>query len=278
MVTCFYACTKTVSDTADGKQNTSDNLVIAAAANQAVVSGIYDDLFGIALEVGGNASLNETGGRKATQNLSAKLGNCFSYTIDDVTADQWPKTLLIRFGTGCADATGRVRAGNIQVTYSGYFYYPGAVIVIKPLTYTVNGIAVTGTKTITNLSTNNAYKYGSVVTDGTVQLDTISVNFSSNTTIVNTYHYGGNPPDVSRDIFSIYGTDSLTYPSGIGASILVNEADALERKMECAWISKGKALVTMNGVTATINYGNGICDDSATIDLGDKIKSIVLPK
>ncbi len=278
MVTLFFACTKSATDTADIDTNKGDNATITAAADQAVVSGIYDDLFGIALEIGADAGYNETGRKAALDKLSAKLGiGCFNYDIDDVMNDQWPKTILLRFGAGCADNTGRVRAGNIQMIFSGYFFYPGSVITIKPLTYTVNGVKVTGTKTITNVSTGSLYKYTSVVTDGTVTLDSIMVSFISNTTLTQT---SGTATlgDVTDDIFKITGTDSLVYPGGIGASIVVNEADALERQVECPWIGKGKALVTVNGVSATINYGNGICDDSATIDLGDKIKAIKLPK
>jgi hypothetical protein len=194
-----------------------------------------------------------------------------------MTEDQWPKTVLVSFGAGCADNTGRVRAGNLQIIFSGFFYYPGSVITIKPLTYTVNGVKVTGIKTVTNIGTKDLAKYTSVVTGGTVTLDTITVNYSSNTTITQTDGFA-NLQDVTDDVFSITGTDSLSYPGGIGASIVVNAADALERRLECPWFGKGKALVTVNGVSATINYGNGICDDSATIDLGDKIKAIKMPK
>lgn len=277
MATLFFACTKSATDTAGVDTNKADNETITAAADQAIVSGIYDDLFGIALEIGAEAGLNQTGRKAQRSALAAKLGLCHPFDIDDVIKDQWPKTVLLKFGAGCADNTGRVRAGNIQMIFSGYFYYPGSVIIIKPLTYTVNGVKVTGTKTITNIGTNELYKYTAVVTDGTVTLDSITVNFSSNTTITQT---SGTATlgDVSDDVFSITGTDSLSYPGGIGASIIVNEADALERRLECPWFGKGKALVTVNGVSATVNYGNGVCDDSATIDLGDKVKSIILPK
>jgi hypothetical protein len=276
MATLFFACTKSATDTAEIDTNKSDNQAITAAADQAVVRTIYDDLFDIALEVGADNSLNQTGRKAPNSALAAKLGQCYEPVVDDITKDQWPKTVLIKFGAGCADKTGRVRAGNIQVIFSGYFYYPGSIIIIKPLTYTVNGMKVTGTETITNISTSEAQKFTAVVTDGTVTLDTIMVNFNSNATITQTDGLG-DLKMVDDDVFSITGTDSLSYPGGIGASIVVNEDGALERRLECPWFGKGKALVTVNGVSATINYGNGICDDSATIDLGDKIKAIKLP-
>jgi hypothetical protein len=275
-VTFFFACSKK-TDTANPDTNKADNETISAAADQAIVSGIYDDLFGIALEVGAKAGMNQAGRKAADLDLAAKLGICADPTIDDVSADQWPKTMLISFGDRCADATGRVRAGNIQVTYSNYFFYPGAVITIKPLSYTVNGVAVNGTKTITNLSTNSVYKYSSVITDGVIKLDTVTLSFKSNT-IITQIDGEATLTDVTDDVFSMYGTDSLIYPKGTVAAVTVGEADALERNLECPWISKGKALVTVGTVSANINYGNGICDDSATIDLGDKIKSIVMPK
>ncbi|QHS61236.1 hypothetical protein [Chitinophaga agri] len=274
MVTFFFACSKK-TETASPNANQADNHAINAAADQAIVSGIYDDLFGIALEVGAKAGMNQAGRRAPV--TAGKLGTCALPEVDDVSAGQWPKVMLIKFGSQCADETGRVRAGNIQVTYSNYFYYPNAVITIKPLSYTVNGIAVTGTEVITNLSTNSIYKYNAVLTDASLKLDTVTLSFTSNRTITQTDGLA-TLNDVTDDVFSIYGTDSLYYPNGLVAGISVAEGDALERKINCPWFSKGKALVTVGAITANVNYGNGVCDDSATIDLGDKVKSIVLPK
>lgn len=274
-ITFFYACTKNANDAAP--TNEPDNQAITAASYQAAVSVIYDDFFGVALELGGQAALNETG-RKANQDkLAAKLGGCLNYELDDRNVDSWPKTMLVDFKTGCADATGRVRAGTLQIIFSGYFYYPGSVIVVKPLTYTVNGVSVSGSATITNISVGNTARYTAVVTGGALKLDTVSLSYSSNYTLTRT---GGEltTSDVSDDIFSIYGTDSLVLSTGIKASTVVKETEPVERAIECAWIGKGKSLVTVNGQTATVNFGNGICDDSATVDLGDKVKSIKLPQ
>lgn len=59
MATIFFACTKTSSDATPS--NTNDNLSIGAAADQASVSGIYDDLFSIAAEISESEGLSETG-------------------------------------------------------------------------------------------------------------------------------------------------------------------------------------------------------------------------
>lgn|GEM_PF-661242 len=274
--TLFYACSKSNTDVTTS--NTNDNLTITAASDQAAVSSYFDDLFVIAQEVCQDAGYNQTG-RKAspTTEMTSKLGACYSYTVDNVQYDSWPKTILVSFGTSCADADGRVRAGNIQITMSGYFYYTGSIITVKPLTYTVNGKSVTGTQTITNTSSNSVYKYLSVISGGTVTLDTTSVKFGGTGTYTQTSGTAtlGN---VTDDIFTYVGTDSLVYATGKAAYITVADSSALERKLSCAYIGKGKAAVTFNSLTATVDYGNGVCDDSVTIAVGDKVKTIALPK
>lgn len=273
-VTFFYACSKNTNDAAP--TNDSDNKAISAASYQASVNVIYDDLFGVALEVGMRESLNETGRKAGTQPVS-KLSGCFDVLKDDIGNDSWPKTLLIDFKSGCADATGRLRAGTLQIIFSGYFYYPGSVIVVKPLTYTMNGVSVTGTATITNIGTSDVPKFTVAVAGGAVKLDTLNITYGSKNTLTQVEGLL-TPSDVLDDIFSIYGTDSLSFSNGIKATTEVKESEPLQRGIECAWVGKGKALVTVNGQTASINYGNGICDDSATVELGDKIRGIKMPQ
>jgi hypothetical protein len=274
MATIFYACTKTSSDTAPS--NANDNQSIAAASDQASVSGIYDDLFSIAAEVTESTGYSETGRKANNQSLTSKLGQCVTTEVDDVTADQWPKTITVNFGTGCADESGRTRAGILKLVLTGYFRYPGATITVQPVTYTVNGISIGGTKVITNVSTNELYKYTTQVKGGIITLDTVALKYSSYITVIQTS--GAGTTDVSNDIYTFSGADTLTYPGGNVAITTVSDSSALERKFDCAWIGKGKAVLTLKSVQATIDYGNGVCDDSATISIGDKIKKVGLPK
>src|SRR3954463_15370483 len=87
LATIFYACGKTTNDVAPSNNN--DNQSIGAAANQAAVSGIYNDLFSVTAEVSaGSGSILDEAGRTAAKNeLLAKLGGCFESGIDDVTFD-----------------------------------------------------------------------------------------------------------------------------------------------------------------------------------------------
>lgn len=276
-VTLFYACSKNAND--DPKaSNSDDNFALTAAGDQAIVSSYFNDLFVVALEIADNSGYTQarnSGVRRIVSGeLNSKLGTCVNYTADITT---WPRIFNVTFGTGCTDSLGRVRAGNLEISMSSYFYYTDAVIVIKPTTYTVNGISVTGTQTIKNISTNDQYRYTSNVAGGLVTLDTATVKFGGSG--IYTMTYGSETLNkVSDDIFSYTGIDSLVYGNGKAAYITVTDSAALEIKLSCGNVTKGKASVAYGDLKAIVDYGNGICDDSITVTVGDKVKSVVLPK
>lgn len=278
LATIFYACGKTTNDVAPSNNN--DNQSIGAAANEAAVSGIYSDLFNVAVEISASMGLSETGRIAVQRNLTDRLGNCYTPDVDDVTIDRWPKVVTVDFGSGCPDASGRSRAGILKLTYTGYLKYPGATVTIEPVTYAVNGISIKGKKVITNMSSNELYKYGVKVTGGIIKLDTVSIGYSSNFTVIQTA--GANTSegvdDLMDDVYAFSGSDTLTYPGSLVAITNIGDSTALIRKMDCPYIGQGKAMLTLKSAAATINYGNGVCDDSAMISIGDKVKTIGLPK
>jgi hypothetical protein len=276
-VTLFYACSKNAND--DPKtSNSNDNFALAAAGDQAIVSSYFYDLFVVALEIADNSGYTQArqaGVRRIISGeLTSKLGTCINYTADITT---WPRIFTVTFGAGCTDSLGRLRAGNLEISMSSYFYYTDAVIVIKPTTYTVNGISVTGTQTIKNVSTNDQYRYTSEIANGLVTLDTTTVKYGGSGIYI---LLSGSETlnNINDDVFSYTGMDSLVYPSGKAAYITVADSSALQIKTICGNVTKGKATVAFGDLKAIVDYGNGICDDSIVVTLGDKVKSVVLPK
>ncbi len=76
--------------------------------------------------------------------------------------------ITVDFGTGCTDAAGNVRAGKLIFTYNGWRFQPGSTVVATTDNYSVNGIMLTGTRTLTNVSgsTTAAPKFNAVLTNG----------------------------------------------------------------------------------------------------------------
>lgn len=271
--TIFFACSKSNEATPD--TNANDAKALAAASYEAQASTLYDDLFDVALTAGTEQGLG-TNGRKALQDRSmSKLGGCYNSNLDDVTIDKWPKTLTLDFGTGCTGTDGRTRAGKVIITISNYIMKPGTIINITLQNYSVGLVHLEGTKVITNQSSGTTFKYSTKVTGGVIKLDTLTFGYSCEKVI--TQVEGGNTPFVTEDdVYSGTGTASLTYPGGTVVTYTTKEP--LIKALKCAWIGKGKADVTFDQVTATIDYGAGICDDSATVNIGDKVKGVLLPR
>ena len=85
---------------------------------------LFNDLFKVVDDVSDN-----TAGIKDLETT------CIDTIIVDTLAS--PRTVLIDFGQdNCVSADGKIRKGQIQVTYTGRYREPGTVITITPLTYT----------------------------------------------------------------------------------------------------------------------------------------------
>ncbi|GAA0527503.1 hypothetical protein [Chitinophaga japonensis] len=274
MAVVFFACSKS-NDEASPETDKRDNEVLAAAAYEAQVGTLYDDLFDVALQAGQEEGLHAEGRRAPQEDVNHKLGTCFDRTLDDATAGKWPKTLTLDFDSACTGQDGRVRAGKVIMKISNYILLPGSVVTITLDNYSINGIRLEGTKVITNLSNSNGFKYSTKVTGGAIKLDSLTFGYTCDKTISQT-EGTGTPFDTDDDFYSGTGTASLTYPGGTIVTYTVKEA--LVKALACPWIGKGKAEVTFNQLTATIDYGTGICDDSVTITIGDKMKGAILPR
>jgi hypothetical protein len=273
VATIFFACSKNNEATPTTDQN--DNQAIAAAAYEAQASTLYDDLFDVALAVGDEQGLASDARKAPHEPGSFKLGSGYTVNIDNVIPGVFPKTITLDFGSGCTGTDGRVRAGKMTITITGYIMMPGTVITIALDGYSVGEVELQGTKKITNESAGNVFKYSTSVTGGTITLDTLTFGYTCEKEI--TQVEGGNTPFYTEDdAYSGTGTASLTYPGGTIVTYTTKEP--LVKALKCAWIGKGKADVTFDQITATIDYGAGICDDSATISIGDKVKGVILPR
>ncbi|KAA2244529.1 hypothetical protein F0L74_00695 [Chitinophaga agrisoli] len=279
VATIFFACSKNNEAGPESDQN--DNEALTAAAYEAQISTLYDDLFDVALEASQTQGLGSKNGRVVPQDPQAlKLGNCYDPQVDDVTIDKWPKTLTLNFGSGCTGVDGRVRSGTLVLVLSGYIFIPGTTVTITSQNYAINGIQLKGTKTLVNQSTANGFKYSSKVVGGIVAIDSLDLtfNYTSDKTITQTKG-AATPFDASDDEYSGTGTATLSYGT---TSVSYTVKEPLIKAVSCPWIGGGKAEISLGttnaSAKATIDYGLGLCDDSVTIIMGDKMKGAILPR
>lgn len=273
-ITIFFACKK--DDKADDQR---DNQTLAAAQREAEVNAVYEDNFTVVFdETSRESDLRD--GRTApgagSQNARFCATLITSYTPQDAVT--WPKTYTLDFGAeGCTDSHNRTRKGKMIIVMSKPFFVQDATATITFDNYSVNGIQVQGTQTITNQSSNNGLKFTYAVEGGLLTFpgDTIMIGYSGSRTLTQT-DGAGTPWVLEDDVYELSGSATLQLGSSLTATIAT--ATALERKLSCAWIGKGVLTMTAAGQAVKIDYGNGDCDDKAVLTLGAKTKEITLQR
>jgi len=80
---------------------------------------------------------------------------------------------------------------------------------------------------------------------------------------------------LSDDAFLISGSQSVVGPKGTITSTITTP---LSVKADCSHIISGVVVNTKKNKTATLNYGDGTCDNMATITIDGTVKTIKLGK
>lgn len=282
VATIFFACKKEVTtDTAPN--NDTDNKTIGVAQHEAVVSAVFNDWFETTAKIGIEQGMYLARQANPTNTALADIPSCPSAELLDATGNTWPKRVVIDFGTSCVNNYGVYRSGILNVTFTGPLFNPTSTIVIEPSNFTLNGKAIAGRFVISNasFSKTTGMQYTTELTGGKVTLaDTLVINYACKKTVKQIEGFELDRPfqNLSDDVYSITGTASLSYDKGpvTGSTATFTTQDALIKKWSCQYISKGKLKVDFNNVSGVIDYGDGTCDDKATITVGDKAKEITL--
>jgi len=206
---------------------------------------------------------------------SAAIGTCPNITATVSTS--FPILITFDWGTGCTSADdGVTRSGKITASLSGLMNVVNSVMTFTFQDFVCDGNKITGTHKVTykGLNAGNNWPRYAVLTEAKIEFpDKKSITYraeyirlqseGANTLIPedNVWRIEGNSSGVSRE-----GVDwTASYPS------------ALVKKASCKWFSSGTILITpATGLTRTLNFGDGICDNKATLKIGDTTINIEL--
>ena len=209
--------------------------------------------------------------KSATIESSAYLNDCPVITVDKTAT---PQVMTIDFGTACTGKDGKVRSGKITVTSTSFTTFP-SVRDRSFDNYSVDGKKIEGsvTKTITKDQVNNIRT--------AVLQENITITFPNNegtaTRVANlTRQYQRNTPANSADNQIVsWGTVEFTRISGVKVTKTITSTDPLVFKVSCQHIVSGTVSVTTSDNRSWIlNYGDGTCDNKATLTIGTKTKEI----
>lgn len=244
----------------------------ASAKDNAYAESVYTDVNNMsdqAYEEGELSSYKTV----SSENL---LSHCATVTKDTLSS---PKKMTISFdpaGT-CQSHDGRYRKGDIIVTYTGNYRDSGTVITITFDNYYVDNNQVKGTKTITNNGRNaSGNLYYTIVVNGEIVLANGTGTITWNSTRYREWVVGESTIGVfSDDVYLITG--SATGTSATGNNFTASITKALRRELSCSHFVSGTITFSPSGkLTRIIDFGNGSCDNLATVTINNNVYSITL--
>jgi len=257
----LFIFTFTSCENDDNITNTED--AVKTTEDAALAEAMFDDAFNQA-EVYENST-----------NKDASVDDCYPViTIEYPEGTPFPRIVTIDFGAGdCMTTDSVVRSGKIIVETTAFFLEEGSKRIVTFEEFTVNGYQIDGTHIITNMGKNDAGNWvrrteidGSVTTPEGQVITRVSTRDREWIEGIET------PFFFWDDVFSITGNaigvnrDGVAYSSEITIPLI--------KARNCRWVQEGEITITTEDGTAVINYGDGTCDNVATVTVNGEEQEI----
>ncbi|MEO7767891.1 MAG: hypothetical protein ABIS01_10705 [Ferruginibacter sp.] len=264
LIISFTACKKANSAKAEIETT------IELSTEQAVADNLTEDANDIFMEAATQNGL--TGEATLAPFQSRGMLACASVTITPLTG--FPKIIVINFGTGCTSANGIIRKGKINIVLSDSSRKTGSTAVLTFDTYYVNGFKKEGTVTWTNNNTATSKGWQRKVENGKITAPNGKYWLHSGVkNVVQTAGYN-TPRNLLDDVFLITGTSTISNSNSETSTSSI--IDALEKSTACENITKGSIELNGPNHSAVIDFGNGECDNTATISVDGGAKRTIL--
>ena len=261
----LHSCKKADTSGTDELETTFE-----LSGDQAIADNLTEDANDVFMEI---AVDNNVAGNFAPQTVeTTNIIACATVTVTPLVG--FPKTIVIDFGTSCTH-NGIVRSGKINIVLSDSVRRPGSTAVMTFTNYYVNSYKVEGTITWTNTSTPGTRSWSRRTENGKITAPDGRYWLHSGIKYVNQTAGVATPFNLLDDVFAITGSHSVTNAAGRTRDCTVLEA--LQKKVICSNIDKGKLKVQGPNHYAVIDFGDGSCDNLATISIdGRAPRTIIL--
>jgi len=246
------------NDLSDAKVNAKIDLVTED------IGKIVDEQFAL--------QANPSAGRN-NEEVSA-LPSCVTVDVQ-LTANSWTRTLTFN---NCELPNGNVLDGTIIVSGSLNFDAPSQTISYSFVNFHHNDILVEGNRTVVRtIQSTTAQAAPHPVANMSIDMH---VTFPNG----NEYHRVGNriremiegfgtPMIWADNVFTISGNWTTTFPAGTRTSTITTP---LRAEANCPHIVSGVITTVRDNNTATLDYGNGDCDNQATLTVNGNSTTITL--
>lgn len=182
----------------------------------------------------------------------------------------YPNTLTVDYGTkGVTGRYGHVRKGKLIITLTAPITAMNAIRTVSHENFYIDDVKIEGLVSLTNKGLNalNQPVFDRIVTNRILTFpDGRTLSWNAAQTIIQTE--GAETQLILLDnVFSISGNSIGINRKGETFTVLTS--DPLIIKSACAWIVKGIINLSLNSKQISINYGDGACNNAASITLPD---------
>jgi hypothetical protein len=245
-----------------------------ASENQAKSDNLSQDAGDVMEEAAARHGLFGAANGCGNPNTMNWIGACATITV---TGNFPAKNIKIDFGVGCTSPNGVVRKGIMNIVLTDSVRTPGSKATITFDNFYVNGFRKEGTivRTNTTVSGSGTRSHNRTVTDGKITapsgkywLHSCNIDITQTAGVFT-------PCDITDDVYALSGTRSTT--NAEGKTRTGTTQTPLQKKVICSNIDQGILKIQGPNHFAIIDFGNGTCDNQATISVdGRPTRTITL--
>jgi hypothetical protein len=195
------------------------------------------------------------------------LDACFSINVEQNQSGLfWPRIWTLNYASdGCVDPRGNVRKGSIHVEMSNYWKLDSALRTVQYLNYYYNENKFEGTLSILNTGINEEgqYTFRRKFENGLLSRgDTAEMTWNCDKEVVMTSGYDS--WILADDAYDVTGgSNGLNFD---GNQFMMQITNKLHYRTGCFFPVSGTIEIETDGQsTVSIDYGNGECDNIATV-------------
>lgn len=263
IIACLFvfSCQKDKSTVIDNSPFNANSVEKNAVVSTAVFEGLNDFA-----QSGFDATILKGG--------IITYGTCPAVSVNFMTS---PFSISLDWGTGCLYGDGITRSGTIVMTLSGLMNVKNSVATMKIENYIADGMKISGTTIITYLGPNsgNNWPRYSIISEGKIEFSDKSV-ITYRSESVRLQAEGTGTVAITDDVWRT----EIQSASGVnkdGTKWTGKTSKVMIKKGDCKWYNSGTFVITPEkGDVKTIDFGDGTCDNKATLKIGDKTTDITL--
>jgi hypothetical protein len=269
---CTIAFTSCKKDNSTSSATDEIETTFELSANQAVADNLTQDDNDVLDEASASNNLSGSYGRGPVI-TGRHLGDC---AIVTVTGNFPTKNIKIDFGTGCTNANGVTRKGIVNILLTDSLRNFGSMATMTFDNYYVNNYKKEGTITWTNITIQGSGQpsWNRKVVDGKITAP--NGNFWLHTANITLTMISGasTPLNLTDDVFTINGNRTATNPAG--RTRTSTTLTPLQKKTACTNVDKGILQVQGPNHIAVIDFGDGTCDNLATISIDGRPARVII--